>query len=265
MLQEIITYITTPSSSYARKMGYLHEAVAMQAKFQRQHTAWQKHLSHCQQFIRNAAQNCHAYDNATVLGSGLLLDIPIKFLTQAFKQVTLIDTVHLNTVKKTLRHIPNAQLLTSDLNGLNRVFSKPLIQTPPTPITDHFTPTFPHLDLPTDFIISSNLLTQLPVIPRNYVDRYYTVTDNELDAWCKTLITNHLSFLRQMSAQVCLITDTTHTVTHLSSEQVIPVDMLYGVTLPHPEQQWQWQLSPQGEFDQQSELTTNVVAYSDFT
>lgn len=262
MLKELLTYATNSCTPFAREMGYLHEIIAIKTRHQRHKAAWQTHLNHCQQIICHAIDICAQRDTAMVLGSGLLLDIPIDYLTKSFQHVFLVDIVHLNAVKKLSKTTSNIHLLVCDLNGLNSTL--PNQQSHIAIDLNQFSPQLPYLNLPADFIISCNVLSQLPIMPRNHIERHYFVEEKRIDPWCQRFITNHLNYLKQTHAHICLITDTTHIVTDSSSQQTTSVDMLYGIKLPLPDQQWRWQIAPQGELGKQVKLHTNVAAYTNF-
>ncbi len=80
MLAEWFRHLTTPCPRPLRDMGYLKELIAMDARHRRCREAWVSHLEACKNVILDAALDVTRgvpRRKAVVLGSGLLLDIPI--------------------------------------------------------------------------------------------------------------------------------------------------------------------------------------------
>ena len=77
MILELLEYLTTDCPRYARRLGYLKEAIAIRARQARLKSAWAPHLENSKDVIREAMDRCGRRRTALVLGSGLLLDIPL--------------------------------------------------------------------------------------------------------------------------------------------------------------------------------------------
>ncbi len=260
MLPELISYLTTPCPRYARKLGYLKEIIAIQARFQRVQPAWLPHTQHTKQFILRIAKQCQQSRKVLVLGSGVLADIPIKQLAKQFEQVILLDLAHLRSVRRQVKKYPNVHLQICDIldfqaSLLNcRLDNQADLQT--------LMPSFPTLPIDTDLVISANILSQLPVLPRNYIEKRAPHLIPHLDGWCRTIIQQHVHYLSQLPCRSCLITDTKHTLVNHQYEIQYEMDMLYGTELPNPQRHWSWQIAPQGEMSNNQMLHTRVVAYS---
>jgi len=260
MLPELISYLTTPCPSYARKLGYLKEIIAIQARFQRVQQAWLPHTQHTKQFILHIAKQCQQSRKVLVLGSGVLADIPIEQLAQQFEHVILLDLAHLRPVRRHVKKYPNVHLQICDILGLQesllncRLNNLADLQT--------LTPNFPTLESDTDLVISANILSQLPILPRNYIEKVSPHLAPHLDDWCRTIIQQHVYYLSQLPCRSCLITDTKHTLMNQRHEIQYEVDMLHGVELPKAQRHWSWQIAPQGEMPNNQMLQTRVFAYS---
>jgi len=260
MLAELITYLTTPCPKYARKLGYLTEIIAIQARFQRVQSAWLPHTQHTKQFILRTAKQCPQSRKVLVLGSGVLADIPIKQLAQQFEQVILLDLAHLRPVRRQVKKYPNVHLQISDILGWQTSLFNCQLNDPADLQT--LTPHFPIIEADTDLVISANILSQLPVLPRNYIEKRAPHLIPYLDDWCRTIIQQHVHYLSQLPCRSCLITDTKHTLVNHQHEIQYEIDMLYGTELPKPQRHWSWQIAPQGEMSNNQMLQTRVVAYS---
>ncbi len=100
MLLDLFTYITTPCSSFIRRMGYLNEAIEMRGRSRYNTAAWQPHLDNTCRFILSSAEKCRNRNKAVILGSGLLLDVPLAELHRCSTEVILLDVVCLPDDRK---------------------------------------------------------------------------------------------------------------------------------------------------------------------
>ena len=94
MFTEIYEWLTTSCPRDARKLGYLQEAVAIQARYKRHQTRWQPHLDASKAVIRAAMEGPGNKRVAVILGSGALYDVPLDALARTFERVELIDIIH---------------------------------------------------------------------------------------------------------------------------------------------------------------------------
>src|SRR5579871_6065867 len=94
MFAELIEYAITPCPRYARRMGYLYEAVAIRARAARCRAAWAPHQERTRALLRRSLARCPRRRKAVVLGSGACLDVPLAELAAAFGEVVLVDVVH---------------------------------------------------------------------------------------------------------------------------------------------------------------------------
>ena len=89
MLHELFTYLTTPCEPSVRRMGYLYEAIALRGRYRRCRTDWNGHLDRSRHAILETAALCRSYGAAVILGSGLLLDVPLPQLSERFGVVSI--------------------------------------------------------------------------------------------------------------------------------------------------------------------------------
>lgn len=197
MLAELVEYCLTPCPAYARRLGYLGEAVAIRARARRCRTAWRPHLERCQAFVREAMAHCSRRDTALVIGSGALLDIPLEALAGSFRRVILADVVHPLSARWRAWRLPNVRLETVDVTGV-------LHQLPGLPSP---TPLALFMDAAPDFTLSANILSQLPLLPLARLEKTGRFTPDELDRAARDILQGHLDWLRGLPGTVCLITD----------------------------------------------------------
>ena len=125
MLSELLTYITTPCPQYVRHMDYLDEVIAMKQRYERTRTAWQPHLEHTRRFVLSAAEKCRNRSKAVILGSGLLLDVPLDELSTMFQAVVLLDIVFLPEVRRSIKRYGNVRLVQHDVTNMAKFKIRP--------------------------------------------------------------------------------------------------------------------------------------------
>ena len=249
MIREVITYLSTPCLPYAKKMGYLYETIAMRERYRRNKASWQPHLENTRRFILSAAENSAKNNRITILGSGLLLDVPLKELSGLFKEIILADIIHLPETRKTAKKFKNVRPIEFDASGISeRIFmniSEGAMELPESE---------PHLpENEADLVVSLNLLSQLPVVPHAYALKKIAhldkngATEDEIIDWCRRIIESHVSWLKSLPCPICLISD--HEFLLKDKNGIIREkgSTLYGVSLPEPDESWTWSIAPIGE------------------
>src|ERR1700755_1853971 len=155
MIGEFIRYLTTYAPERTRKFGYLKRLIALEFRAKRCATAWASHQRATRNFIVKAADLCMQQRVAVVLGSGLLLEVPLKALAEKFERVYLVDIFHMPQARREAKKHFNVKLLTGDSTA---VFQAIKDNRPPGGHTPAPAPRIPHLK-EADLIVSCNLLT----------------------------------------------------------------------------------------------------------
>ncbi len=244
MLNEWITYWRTDCPPQARKLGYLRESIGIRSRHRRCRTAWRTHLENSQTALLTSLDACRDFRVALVLGSGLLLDVPLAQLAARFEQVWLVDLIHLPEVRRTVRRHPNVRCISHDVTG----FLEKL---------DGLTPE--RLDLPTprhfldeskiDWVASVNLLSQLPLLPLAWLRRHFPdAAEDEWARWEEKLMRRHLDYLAAFGKPACLLADAEQTTSHSDGKILEQND--FGALLDgwgHPFAGWRWDIAPAGE------------------
>jgi len=256
MLGEWITHLSTPCPQPHRRMGYLKELIAIERRHRRCQSAWSPHLERCRDLIIKASDRCTNTKQVVVLGSGLLLDIPVSHLARNFDDVVLIDICHLRQTRRLVKKFQNVRLLEGDISGtvegLNHWLSEP--QNAPLPL--------PSIDTDTvtgaDYVISSNLLAQLPLTPLAYLEqRAVGIDSSASEAFARNIIDHHLSLLQSLECPVTLITETLRLIS--SGEKTLDkTDPLFGAPLLYDGEEWWWDVAPRPEVDRNFDVRLAV-------
>ncbi len=246
MLKEFFQFYTTPSSRLARKMGFLHEAIAMSARHQRCQQTWQPHFEQCQAAIREAVAQCKSFRHMVVLGAGSLNDIPLPFLSQTFDSVTLVDMVFLKPARRMAADFDNVTLLEADVSGCLAQVEHGGTSVEPPRLAGVEPPVV-------DCVVSLNLVTQLPLIPARWLMERFELSEDKTDRFGKALIQAHLDYLNCFGGVRCLIADREMREYDRSGRLMDQLDPAWGVSLPAYEHAWEWEVVPFGESSERAD------------
>ena len=117
MLAEHFAWMTTPCPAAARRLGYLREAIAIEARCRRHAERWRLHLEKSKGVIEEVVSNSSRRRRAVVLGSGPLFDIPVEALAYAFDVVGIVDIVHPKRPRQIAAGSANVELKTTDVSS----------------------------------------------------------------------------------------------------------------------------------------------------
>lgn len=250
MILEFLEHLITPASYHAKKFGYLHQSIALRKRYERNSLAWQPHLENCRTVIENCLQTKGKDQKVLVLGSGLLLETPIDLLLEKFDEVHLLDAFHPKSVRTLAVHSNAIKLIEEDLNGF---FFREL--------------GYSHLESSTnfadyDFIISANVLSQLPLFPIQWAARSKSMQEGDLSKMIMAIFTNHLENLRKAKSGALLFTDVQREYLDRNSHVVRIEPSLLDFEMPIAMAEWVWNLAPIPEFSRSEALQLRVRAFS---
>lgn len=244
MLTEWLTYLAADCPPLVRKLGYLRESIAIRSRYRRCKTAWQPHLENSRSALLESLHTCSNFRTALVFGSGLLLDIPLSELASRFKNVWLVDLVHLPEVRRVARRHANVRCLSCDITGFLEQMETL------SPINFDLLPPTYFLDDPTvDWVASVNLLSQLPLLPLDWLrKRFPGINEVILEEWGTRLMRQHLDYLAAFTAPACLLVDMEQTTYGQNGEAIEHADFAAKLGFEHQASaQWRWDIAPPGE------------------
>ncbi len=259
MLTEWFTHLTTACPPLARKLGYLRESIAIRSRYRRCKTAWQPHLESSQAALLESLHACSDFRTALVFGSGLLLDIPLSELASRFENVWLVDLIHLPEVRRAARRYANVRCLSCDITG----FLEQMEALSPNNL--NLPPPASFLDNPTvDWVASVNLLSQLPLLPLDWLrKRFPGIDEVMLEEWSTQLMRQHLDYLAAFAAPTCLLADMEQTTYEQNGEVIEHADFAAKLDFEHQAfAQWRWDIAPPGEIASGIGRFHRVAAYT---
>ena len=205
MIGEFIRYATTFAPERVRKFGYLQRLIALEFRAKRCAEAWAPHQRRARSFIVKAADLCERHNLAVIIGSGLLLEVPLKALAERFERVYLVDIFHMPQVRREAKRYFNVKLLTGDVTG---VFAAMKEHRPPGPNIPAPPARLPNLK-DADLIVSCNCLTQLAGPFNAYFEKERGFGELDSDKLAYQVMENHAKAVAVEATGIgVLITDT---------------------------------------------------------
>jgi hypothetical protein len=232
------------SLSYKRilyRMGYFEYQRGLIFHHLREHGGWNGHLKKCRDFILKAVEH-YRPSVVTALGSGWLLDFPLKEVAETVSRLNLVDIVHPPEVKKQVSGMKNVVLHEEDITGglitevwrkagsrwfFNRLRSMDGIDVP------EYQPQYePGLT------VSLNIMTQLETLPLALLKKKAAVDEADYNDFRKKIQQSHLGFLERNKS--VLITDLEEVVKESSGKVTKVRSVLVDLPAGSAREEWTW-------------------------
>ncbi len=262
MIIEAIRYSLTPAPKWVHRMGYLHEAIAINARKARCGDSWNGHITKTKEAILNAVKTRQQNRTILITGAAAINDIPLQELAGIFEQVILLDIIHPFEFKNPFKSNPygynNIRHISVDItNHMQNLFNNPDIL--PKVMTPDLYHNFPDID----FVISVNMASQLPVIPLQYLRRNNqntSHTDKNINGFFTQIIAAHFNWLSGFNCPTAVICDIKWQKINSDDQVIDQYDPLYNLDMQAPLKTWRWDIAPIGEIDK-GFCCVNIVAY----
>lgn len=222
-------------------MGYYNYQRGLIFHHLKEEGGWNSHLKNCRNFILRAV-DFYKPSKVTVLGSGWLLDLPLREIADQVSEINLVDIVHPPEVKSQISEMKNVVLREEDISGglieevwkksgrktfLNRLDSLEVIEIP------EYQPQFDP-----GIVISLNILTQLENLPFEFLKKR-SVKNEEGFLWFrKEVQSKHISFLKKYRS--VLITDVSEIITDSSGHTTENPSVLTDLPEAKLKEEWTW-------------------------
>lgn len=229
------------------RMGYYDYQRGLIYHHLNEQEGWKSHMNNCRNFIIRAL-DIYKPPVITVLGSGWLLDIPLKEMAEQADEVNLVDIIHPPEVRSQVEEFKNVVLHEEDISGgvveevwkkaRGRIFFWKLNSLEQIE-TGEYQPAFePGL------VISVNILTQLESLPVRFLKARSKSGEEEFRHFRREIQKKHISFLAKHKS--VLITDVSEVVTHRSGlTEEIP-SVLTELPDGKCRESWTWQFDRTG-------------------
>jgi hypothetical protein len=251
--------------SYRRilnRLGYYDYQHGFIVRHINQDSGWNSHLEKCRDFILKAL-DVHKPEKVTVLGSGWLLELPLKEMLEKVNKVYLVDIIHPPEVVQQVSSLPGVELRSEDVSGglIDEVWKKtsgiPFFRKLKS-LDDILIPEYkPGYD--PGMVISLNILTQLEILPVKQLLKKSSVREEEISAFRKMVQIKHIDFLKKYKS--VLITDKAEVFNeksgNVSEKQTVIADLPEG--LYREEWTWDFDLLGSDYYDKRSVFKVEAI------
>jgi hypothetical protein len=258
--------LLTPCPRHLRRMGFLREQLAIEARYQRNRASWEPHLTCSRTAIFAAADSCTQHRTALILGGGLINDVPLAELAARFQQVVLADILHLPRNRRKAEVVaPNITCLDFDCTAAVDPLWQAGNALDDQAAINLFREASP--GLPTglvsgcDLTVSLNLASQLGHLPAKWLEKGHPRDDAFSLHLRRVAALRHLEWLRDLPGVRLLIADRALVVRGLDESEVEREVLLGEGDLESPCDTWVWRFAPAPEWDRRHHLELEVGAY----
>ena len=246
---------------FRSRLGYYSNQEGIALRYIREDENWSKHLSNARKFIVSIIKKIKP-KVVTVLGSGWLLDIPLREIISSGASVRLVDIVHPPGIVRSLAGDKAVTFSTSDITGglISLVWN--MSESGLKPGADQLLESVSMLDYHPDndpgLILSVNILSQLHTLPFEYLVKKRIVEQEVHDAFAALVQEKHIAFLKKYEA--VLITDIEEIETDRSG--VPHSTLITHCRLPEGRQrkEWNWEFDTAGSYKQGFTTVMKVAA-----
>ncbi|NKD55237.1 MULTISPECIES: hypothetical protein [unclassified Haematospirillum] len=254
MLLEALRHALIRCPPPLKAMGVLYDLLALESRYRRCRAAWEPHLQQARDGMLDLLGSPTGGGCVAVLGSGLLLDIPLDELCRRFDRVVLVDLFHMPAVRRRCASLPGVELVETDLTGVMAHWGAVQSgQELPVPV-----PVLPQADA----VISANILSQLSFRLAGHAFATGLWTPDALSRWECALKQAHVDALsRHQGGPAILLTDHTRILRSVvSGEDLTRSPLLSGVILPEAvcQRTWAWTIAPAPEESRRHDVVHQV-------
>lgn len=255
MLLEWIEYLRTRSNKLAKDWGYTYQNVSLNFRSRRCRKAWRSHVEQSHQLVCEQLAVVKP-KSVLILGSGLLLEIPIEALLVQCEKIYLVDLVHSAKIRRLARKHAQIELIEKDISSILGFLKKGqapfLMKSIPWDL-------LPAWNLPeVDWVISANLMSQIPLI----ISETLPMTPTVYRDFARKLRDEHVRRALSQGKHVLLFADFETLYKSRDGELLKKED--YKVDLGSLKflKEWEWEISPFGETSKDYQVVMLVKAYA---
>lgn len=223
--------------------------------------SWESHLQKTRQTILDEFNRINP-KTVAVLGSGWLLDVPVKEIIEGGAKVRLIDIAHPQRIKHKFGSNPNIHLVDYDLTGGIDTFidfAKSLDKINANRLIDSLRIPKHRISLDDDFCISVNTLSQLHVLYADYLARHKRSSDLFTEEIAKAIQQAHIDFLPK--GRSLLITDFEEELYDEDNKLVgVNPRVFININAAQKLNSWSWNFDTKRTYHSEYVVKLNVIA-----
>ena len=226
-----------------RRLGYIADQQGIINRYLREQGGWDSHLMRTREYILEGVKAA-APETVTILGSGWLLDVPLQELASITGHINLVDINHPSQIRRKVCEFKNVSLVEDDITGgvaamIPRIVKEGI--NPGTLEVPLYDPTYIR-----GMVISVNILTQLDMLPADYLAGKCECSNEELRAFRRRIQESHIDFLKQQTS--LLISDCSEEIWR--DKEKVEVNNLLFTPFPRGkmEKEWIWDFDKGGSY-----------------
>jgi len=176
-------------------MGYIPSQSGIMRRMLREEGGWQSHLLKTSEYIQQAVKRQNPR-SIRILGSGWLLDVPIKYLMDNCEKVVLTDIAHPNQIINKYSKFKNIEFEPLDIT--NGIVDHGYKQRKKSYNHEQFIKEIENthqMEFSEEMIISVNLLSQLSIILTDYLSKNLGLTNSQVIEIAKAIQNRHIDLL----------------------------------------------------------------------
>ena len=238
----------THDASYRRilhRMGYYNYQQGLIYKHLNQEGGWNSHLQNCRNFILKSL-DFYKPRKITVLGSGWLLDLPLKEMIDVTDEICLVDIVHPPEVINQVAGLKNVKLMEEDITGglIKELWMKAGKNSFFIKLRSLENITVPEYQPINDpgLVISLNIFTQLESLPADFIKMRAKINETDLYNFRKEIQKQHISFLKKHHS--VLITDISEIITENTGNVTENLSVIADLPQSKYKEEWTWYFEP---------------------
>lgn len=266
MISEFFEHLITPCPRRWRRMGYLREQIAIDARLARNRGAWAPHLEATRREIAGAMEATPQRRCALILGAGLHHDLPLEALARRYDRVVLADLVHRPRARRAARRVGgnvicaefDASGVAAELFEVGRAVESGVLASVVGAA---------HVGIPPecggepDLVVSANLCSQLLLLPLDWV-RVARCGDDALGGRLAAAAAGrHLDWLEERSGTVLLVSDFERRRIAADGREIQRESVPGLEGLRAPDRRWTWRIAPIPEHSRTCSLEHEVGAW----
>jgi hypothetical protein len=251
-----------PSSSILKKMQFFEDQDGILKRYINEEGNWNSHLNNSKMFIQDCLNGKNIM-SISILGSGWLLDVPVRFLAENFKEVIFYDLRHPKEIKHKYRNQSNFKFVELDITGglIEQVFlffsSRKRIDL--FEMEHHLIVPSVILPFQSDFFISLNLLNQLDILIIDYIRKKTNLTDPFANKMRATIQKKHLELMQP--GKSCMVTDFEEINLDFEDNIVLTKSLIYTPIMESLiQKKWIWHFDSQMTYHKNLKTNFNVMA-----
>jgi hypothetical protein len=241
------------------QMGYTSGQAGIMRRMLREEGAWQSHLVKTSEFIQQAVKSQQP-KSIRILGSGWLLDVPIKFLIERCDRIILTDIAHPNQIVNTYSRFKNVEFETFDLTGgAAELCYKQKKSGFNVNTLIHELSNIAPIRFSEDMIVSVNLLSQLSIILTDYLSKKIKLTDSQIIDITVEIQKKHFEMLPKDKS--LLITDYEEEYFDEDKALVGSKPSVYiSLPLGKEKREWNWNFDTKMMYKEECKTILKVIA-----